>query len=526
MRQQLSHATTPATPSTVCGSAYSAVTPATRSEFAPSICSTSPGCNVSQGSPTSSTSSTGTQLDIPATQIDEITDNRPAETDWENIPAGADSCSQSCGTKRQRAPTSSFRPLPNHEGVALLEEKQNLKGDALGQAFPAALSSPRQKKECLERSQFPRLGSPPTPSARPLSHRNQCDNGVGMRGERCDAAGRMFGDSQQLDNAGAKKGGCEQTEDFVDLCDEGSTAGDSVSTDRAESVEKGSAEEDRGSLLSDDAGTIPPRGEKASSRTFAGWLGYGDRGGGSGSPALPEAAASAPSHHDRSATMPEHVPTDTAPSSAKQQEADALRAGGVTGQEEFKALLPKLTKLKWKWGQPVGRLSSETWFLKPGANSRTAKAGVEKFEKTEDVVEYVREVLGVTDAATSDSEGEESEEEPRQALGKILIQDELSESGEEEGATAEFEQGVPLTPEGQALQTALEALHPSKAPAVMNQREAQFKQVLQFIQKSVSKASGGSLYLCGCPGTGKTQTMAHVQTEVQRIAAKVRETRP
>ncbi|CAN0553224.1 unnamed protein product, partial [Ectocarpus sp. 8 AP-2014] len=63
------------------------------------------------------------------------------------------------------------------------------------------------------------------------------------------------------------------------------------------------------------------------------------------------------------------------------------------------------------------------------------------------------------------------------------------------------------TTKGRALQSALEALNPSNAPDVLKQRTMEFTQVLQFVTNSVANASGGSLYLCGVPGTGKTQTM-------------------
>ena len=104
--------------------------------------------------------------------------------------------------------------------------------------------------------------------------------------------------------------------------------------------------------------------------------------------------------------------------------------------------------------------------------------------------------------------------------------DSLGEGGgiKEEQGISEPMEGMPLTREEQALQTALEALHPSKAPGVMKQRATEFKRVLEFIVSSATDPSGGSLYLCGCPGTGKTQTMAHVQTEVRRVAAEVKNT--
>ncbi|CAN0533149.1 unnamed protein product [Ectocarpus sp. 12 AP-2014] len=79
---------------------------------------------------------------------------------------------------------------------------------------------------------------------------------------------------------------------------------------------------------------------------------------------------------------------------------------------------------------------------------------------------------------------------------------------------------ITSTTKRRALQSALEALNPSNAPDVLKQRTTEFNQVLQFVTNSVAKASGGSLYLCGVPGTGKTQTMAHVRAEVEEKFSK------
>lgn len=214
---------------------------------------------------------------------------------------------------------------------------------------------------------------------------------------------------------------------------------------------------------------------------------------------------------------------EAAPADDIAKEAAQFRKAGITGDENFKFLSPKLKKLGWGWGGPVSPLSDNTWFLKAGAKQKTAQAGVGKFETGDDVVRYVRTVLEVRGATKPDGEDRQVARQSGSDSADESDCDSLDEGGRVEGeqGTCEPIEGEPLTREGQALQTALEALHPSKAPGVMKQRATEFERVLQFIVRSAKNPSGGSLYLCGCPGTGKTQTMAHVQAEVRRVAAKV-----
>ena len=171
-------------------------------------------------------------------------------------------------------------------------------------------------------------------------------------------------------------------------------------------------------------------------------------------------------------------------------------------------------------------LSNNRWFMKAGAIAKTARAGVGKFETSDDVVRYVRNILRVRGATTPDGKAIEVVKQAGSESVDEHDSDSLGEGGgiKEEQGISEPMEGMPLTREEQALQTALEALHPSKAPGVMKQRATEFKRVLEFIVSSATDPSGGSLYLCGCPGTGKTQTMAHVQTEVRRVAAEVKNT--
>lgn len=206
-------------------------------------------------------------------------------------------------------------------------------------------------------------------------------------------------------------------------------------------------------------------------------------------------------------------------------EAAALRGVGVTGNEEFSLMFRKLKKLRWKWGPPIDKFSSDYWIMKPGAQAKTAGEGVEKFKTQAAVVQYVQRLLATSQTDASDSLEESEGEQDQSEDGHV---DENAMASQDDSCSTdgmEDEGGERAVPEAQALQTALEALHPSKAPDVLTQRVAEFTQVLQFVKRSVTEPSGGSLYLCGCPGTGKTQTMAHVQAEMLGIAAKVRASR-
>lgn len=224
----------------------------------------------------------------------------------------------------------------------------------------------------------------------------------------------------------------------------------------------------------------------------------------------------------------EHVPVTTSlPADDDAKEATAFLEAGITGKEQYKSLCTKLRKIGWKWGGRVSVLGNDVWFMKPGATAKTAQVGVGKFATTDDVVHYVRNVLRGRSATAPDGEGIEMTKQ----AGSDSVDERDSDSPgaggrveEKQGASGPTE-GTPLTRDEQALQTALEALHPSKAPRVMKQRATEFNRVFEFVLRSATDPSGGSLYLCGCPGTGKTQTMAHVQAEVRRVAAEVKTTR-
>uniref|UniRef100_A0A803KRL4 Cell division control protein n=1 Tax=Chenopodium quinoa TaxID=63459 RepID=A0A803KRL4_CHEQI len=56
-----------------------------------------------------------------------------------------------------------------------------------------------------------------------------------------------------------------------------------------------------------------------------------------------------------------------------------------------------------------------------------------------------------------------------------------------------------------------EALHVSTSPSSVVCREDESRKVLEFCKTSVESQKAGSLYICGCPGTGKTMVMDKVK---------------
>lgn len=56
-----------------------------------------------------------------------------------------------------------------------------------------------------------------------------------------------------------------------------------------------------------------------------------------------------------------------------------------------------------------------------------------------------------------------------------------------------------------------EALHVSTAPSMVVCREEEQRRVLEFCKACVEQEKAGSLYVCGCPGTGKSLSMEKVK---------------
>ncbi|KAG5375752.1 hypothetical protein IGI04_040348 [Brassica rapa subsp. trilocularis] len=59
-----------------------------------------------------------------------------------------------------------------------------------------------------------------------------------------------------------------------------------------------------------------------------------------------------------------------------------------------------------------------------------------------------------------------------------------------------------------------EALHVSKAPSTIVCREDEHRRVFEFVKCCLDQQKAGSLYICGCPGTGKSLSMEKVVKQV------------
>ncbi|KAE9615151.1 putative Cell division protein Cdc6/18 [Lupinus albus] len=65
--------------------------------------------------------------------------------------------------------------------------------------------------------------------------------------------------------------------------------------------------------------------------------------------------------------------------------------------------------------------------------------------------------------------------------------------------------------DGEQLRVVKEALHVSTEPSRIACREDEQNTVLEFCKACVEQEKAGSLYICGCPGTGKSLTMERVK---------------
>ena len=71
------------------------------------------------------------------------------------------------------------------------------------------------------------------------------------------------------------------------------------------------------------------------------------------------------------------------------------------------------------------------------------------------------------------------------------------------------------------LSAVKEALHVSTAPNTVVCREDEQKRVLEFCKQCVEQEKAGSLYVCGCPGTGKSLSMEEVKESLVEWAEEV-----
>lgn len=61
------------------------------------------------------------------------------------------------------------------------------------------------------------------------------------------------------------------------------------------------------------------------------------------------------------------------------------------------------------------------------------------------------------------------------------------------------------------LRAVKEAIHVSTAPRTVLCREREQNMILDFCKSCIKQEKAGSLYVCGCPGTGKTLSMEKVK---------------
>ncbi|KAI3760417.1 hypothetical protein L1987_50812 [Smallanthus sonchifolius] len=65
--------------------------------------------------------------------------------------------------------------------------------------------------------------------------------------------------------------------------------------------------------------------------------------------------------------------------------------------------------------------------------------------------------------------------------------------------------------DSEQLSAVKEALHVSTAPSMIVCREDEQKRIVEFCRQSLEQEKAGSLYICGCPGTGKSLSMENVK---------------
>ncbi|KAL9691533.1 hypothetical protein QQ045_011957 [Rhodiola kirilowii] len=66
-----------------------------------------------------------------------------------------------------------------------------------------------------------------------------------------------------------------------------------------------------------------------------------------------------------------------------------------------------------------------------------------------------------------------------------------------------------------------EALHVSKVPSAILCREVEQNKILEFCKSCVEKEKAGSLYVCGCPMTGKSLSMEMVKQRLLEWAREI-----
>ncbi|CAM9252798.1 unnamed protein product [Chrysoparadoxa australica] len=107
-----------------------------------------------------------------------------------------------------------------------------------------------------------------------------------------------------------------------------------------------------------------------------------------------------------------------------------------------------------------------------------------------------------------------SPEKPNRKRKRSVSGDDAAGS---EAARRAMDRETPKTPLGRLAQ-AEQRLSALYLPETFCGRDAQVKEVLDFLTQHLSAGRGGSLYLSGTPGTGKTQTMEVVKGKLKELA--------
>jgi len=81
---------------------------------------------------------------------------------------------------------------------------------------------------------------------------------------------------------------------------------------------------------------------------------------------------------------------------------------------------------------------------------------------------------------------------------------------------------VVIDADAEQMRAVKEALHVSTAPSTIVCREEEQRRVLEFCKACVEQEKAGSLYVCGCPGTGKSLSMEKVKQLLVDWAKEVR----
>ena len=72
------------------------------------------------------------------------------------------------------------------------------------------------------------------------------------------------------------------------------------------------------------------------------------------------------------------------------------------------------------------------------------------------------------------------------------------------------------------MRAAKEALHVATVPSCeLVCRDNEQRRVFEFCKSCVEQEKAGSLYICGCPGTGKTLSINKVKESLMRWADEV-----